>query len=282
MTKDIKIYNVGTLTVTGPLFAAEGSGPNDGVLIENTLPGEWSVESHMFGFRPTDIVATHPSAKDQDLDFVMAFEPNGRPSEIGVDCGHAGFFDAKSLPAKPKTWSDKDHDEYREAFEKVGLKVMSGYGDGGYPLYVARNAEGQVVAAKLVFIAKPGGCETPGCENTTTDDQMGTCSVCEEEVAEQWRKCLWVVRNDEGKVVSSGHVFGGGTVEQGGVVCEILRTLAPKDAWHAAHGYPLAVKPSSGSPFDPPAVGDLSPSIHYFEFGDTFISVAHGDTAKAR
>lgn len=240
MNKDISLVNVGMLMVTGALYAAEGPGPNDGVLVENALPGEWLVKHHEFEGRPLDIITTHPAFEGQELEFVQVFMPNGEPVDIGVDGGHAGFFDAKSLPVRPKLYSDKKlFDAYWDSFNSAGLTVMSGYGDGGYPLYVARNTEGQVVAARLVFIANPGGCETPGCTSTETD-WGGYCEGCirgddielNEFQKELLKKHQQMLKTSKYPLVGHWHLPR--EPEQGGVVLDILRTLAPKDAWHQA------------------------------------------------
>jgi len=92
-------------------------------------------------------------------------------ADLGVDSGQMGFFDFESF----KRRFDKDYDRdgcfYHEACELTlaptmggaistsdlleqpfGAVTSSGYGDGSYGLYVARDADGKVVAARVVFI----------------------------------------------------------------------------------------------------------------------------------
>lgn len=79
---------------------------------------------------------------------------------IGVDSGMAGFFSHKP------DFTDDQWNEFCALTDSLeypcvclndtdlfrGFLVSSGYGDGGYPVYVARNEEGRLVALELRFM----------------------------------------------------------------------------------------------------------------------------------
>ncbi len=78
--------------------------------------------------------------------------------DVGVDSGQAGFFDNQLYPDHPG--DDPFYDrvcrltlgENSAGVIEFGAVSSSGYGDGGYSCYVARNSDNQIVAAKIVFI----------------------------------------------------------------------------------------------------------------------------------
>lgn len=92
--------------------------------------------------------------------------------QIGVDAGlcwigdpcYCVTPDATEHPAQ--TWSDfclalwDDGDSsvdvkqwnYKMGHAGLGVSVSTGYGDGTYPVYVKRNAEGRIAEVRVVFI----------------------------------------------------------------------------------------------------------------------------------
>ena len=74
--------------------------------------------------------------------------------EIGVDAGLAGFFIDKP-DYDNKEWLDFCHSLQNKDFwlrEGLGFFSSSGYGDGSYPVYVARDKKGEIVSVKIRFI----------------------------------------------------------------------------------------------------------------------------------
>lgn len=92
---------------------------------------------------------------------------------VGVDSGQAGFFDLEPFAAQSATEEenggynqDTEHGKfYRSICEQAcegeervpfivpfGAASSSGYGDGGYNLYVLRDKDGLVIEAVIVFI----------------------------------------------------------------------------------------------------------------------------------
>lgn len=83
-----------------------------------------------------------------------------RIGDIGVDAGLAGFFEKK------KDFTNDEWSEFCDLFNDSkgpdvllkehgvihGFCTSSGYGDGGYDVYAATNAKGDIVALELRFL----------------------------------------------------------------------------------------------------------------------------------
>lgn len=80
--------------------------------------------------------------------------------DVGVDSGQAGFFDESFYPedgGDNAFFYDKVCNltlgrEQGGIIDGFGAVSSTGYGDGGYKCYVARDDAGQIVAAKIIFI----------------------------------------------------------------------------------------------------------------------------------
>lgn len=143
-------------------------------VLEDVTIGDWMTTSKLFdegvwGVRVTEITA-FIGAEPKDTDFILQDQV-----DIGVDSGQAGFFDYEYYK-KGKENDNKIEDEGENAYNvkgsfystccgisldnkqsgtlEQGFVSASGYGDGGYPLYVVRDAEGKVTAVKVVFISE--------------------------------------------------------------------------------------------------------------------------------
>lgn len=98
-------------------------------------------------------------------------KPNEYVTNCGVDSGQLGFFDYDKYPIgvngyepeyeDPDNWYKKACNEtYQEnnrekkagIVECMGVNSSSGFGDGSYDVYVARDADDKVVSIKAVFI----------------------------------------------------------------------------------------------------------------------------------
>jgi len=133
------------------------------------------------------------------------------PGDIGVDSGQAGVFDfshyrddsvveTASMLGKPLCQEENAGDKWynlccdrtiNDEFEggsviPFGCVSSSGFGDGGYNVYVGKNAQGEIVEIEIVFIGDDeeedeccaycgqtlngyGECED--CEDDETDDE---------------------------------------------------------------------------------------------------------------
>jgi hypothetical protein len=169
-------------------------------IVENVKNGTWlaSIETSDegdWGVRIATLEVRHNDFKDTNLKFVDELPFTG-----GVDSGQFGFFDkefyrndesAKDLP-KYDFSSDFDKESgdiwYRACCDLTlakeqwgvlpnGVVSSSGYGDGSYGVFGEKNAEGEYVAFKVVFIW--------GDEGDEFDDEGDVCGVCNND----WIEC---------------------------------------------------------------------------------------------
>lgn len=140
--------------------------------IENMLPGEYGTfatvaDRGMLGRRVSELMIVHKSVELGDLKFIKTVA-----GDIGVDSGNCGFFDYKKLqeakeadakfeaehnnigPFTNKWWSVSDNlRALGGTLDDWGVLSHSGYGDGGYDLYLAYDESGEnVIAAKIVYL----------------------------------------------------------------------------------------------------------------------------------
>ena len=134
-------------------------------VLENCLSGKWLVEKVVsnegMGDRVAEICIWHKN-------YIGDVDANEETDiDVGVDSGQAGFFDDSLYPeGETGEYGELDtfygkicegtlNDNY-VGISNVGFGVAtsSGYGDGGYDCFIGRNEEGQIVAAKIVFIGE--------------------------------------------------------------------------------------------------------------------------------
>lgn len=87
-----------------------------------------------------------------------AFPDNPETFIVGVDSGQAGFFDEEYFRknCESENWYSRicrmtESDNRCGCLNNLCAVSESGYGDGGYTCYTARDNDGMVVAADLVF-----------------------------------------------------------------------------------------------------------------------------------
>lgn len=134
-------------------------------VLENVLPGTYDCEVEYsdegdWGTRVAAIEVTHI-----DYDGIIRFEPEY--FEVGVDSGQAGIFDydyyceyhddTDKYPHVNDDWYEMVcHITLSRAqsgtVEDYGLVSSSGYGDGGYTCYTARERNGYIIAIRIEFI----------------------------------------------------------------------------------------------------------------------------------
>lgn len=123
------------------------------------LAGKWIAEIEVvdqrdgWGKRVARLTVRHESHPDAVLDEFIDTE--------GVDSGQMGFYDSGALVSEGVSTSEDLYNDICELtlgdmhagiLEDLGVVSSSGYGDGGYPLHVARNKDKRVVAAEVKFI----------------------------------------------------------------------------------------------------------------------------------
>jgi hypothetical protein len=129
-------------------------------VLENVLPGIYDCEVEYrdegaWGVRVASIEVTHQNYS------ALGFMPEN--FTVGVDSGQAGIFDYEYY-AKYHTDTDVDDEWYEKAcditlseesagtIDECGLVSSSGYGDGGYACYTARNRDGYITGIRIEFI----------------------------------------------------------------------------------------------------------------------------------
>jgi len=145
------------------------------VYISHKDCGDWGSRVDMLLIRskrsPYKNLAAYAAADrvfvDEEDDTICWMEPWKREAEIGVDSGMAGFFDEETVfsedafkdypdietPCDSKWYSnilallsDADAGVFRS-----GAVSSSGYGDGGYDVFVLRNIKGEGHMACILF-----------------------------------------------------------------------------------------------------------------------------------
>ena len=135
-------------------------------VLENVLPGiydcrvEYSDEG-AWGERVSAIEVIHADCGIriyEEADF-----------EVGVDSGQAGVFDYEYYCKYHTDDNDRNHvdddwydkvyditlsDESAGTIDECGIVSSSGYGDGCYACWVARNSDGYIVAIRIEYITE--------------------------------------------------------------------------------------------------------------------------------
>lgn len=128
--------------------------------VDNVLEGKYVVDIEtsdegMWGTRVKFLRAIHTDHADKMLLFC-----NVAPFEVGVDSGQAGIYDAEYYN-KYHTVDDCDDDWYDDICnltDPFGTKddkcvvSSSGFGDGCYICYLAKDTTGKVVGFEIMFI----------------------------------------------------------------------------------------------------------------------------------
>ena len=157
--------------------------------LTSVLPGEYSVDVDVsdqgeWGRRVSSMTVTHKDYVGKNL----KYQEHG---DIGVDSGQAGIFcessyrnDSIEIETPEHDFSisfDESGDRWYEKMCKftlskqsygtydTGVVATSGFGDGSYPLAVARDEDKNIVSMVITFI---------GEEDEEDDDEGDVCGVC--------------------------------------------------------------------------------------------------------
>lgn len=141
------------------------------------VPGTWKTsvvtsDEGSWGNRVAELYAYHKESEDDGYMNPWNWEYF---SSCGVDSGQLGFFDYKKYPigvngyeaeyddeenwykkACNETYIEKNPNKKFGIVEGMGVNSSSGFGDGEYEIFVARNNDDEVVAVKAVFIPEDG------------------------------------------------------------------------------------------------------------------------------
>ena len=136
------------------------------VVIDNVLSGEWKIMLGVRHSKPDNNAFIECIHEDYFKD-IRKYKWE-KIFDIGVDSGQAGIYDMKyygddkqAPKSKDKTqlsaWYQMNSSVTGKATDYAGpiphgAVSMSGYGDGMYPVYVAKNKDKQVIGVKIIFI----------------------------------------------------------------------------------------------------------------------------------
>ena len=133
-------------------------------VIEGVLPGNYNCKAKFnnevcWGDRVAAIEVCHEDYKSPQYEPTLL--------DIGVDSGQAGIFDYEYYKKYHTGASERNHIDnqwYDEVcditvsaeqcgiIEDKGFVSSSGYGDGSYECYVAKNHKDEIIAIRIVFI----------------------------------------------------------------------------------------------------------------------------------
>jgi len=169
---DLEVVQHGTFKVGEKLVVSDPCYTRDtwcAIYNITCAPGTWvgktlEGEASGWGHRVWELLAFHENASEQGP--WEKYE-----GEVGVDSGQAGIFNDDLHPrgeigeygdldsfygrACAATMDQKDPSR-RAGVITEGIVSSSGYGDGGYTLFVKRDDEGRVNACRVVFIDDEG------------------------------------------------------------------------------------------------------------------------------
>lgn len=157
----------GAIRVTDPCYTMGADAQCAGT-IENVKNGTWVANVGEEGGRIGILMAMH---EDHIADKLVSFEEeNLVPFSVGVDSGQAGFFDLKEyekVSLQDDSLEDwlvwRDAEFYSKCAEltlgkeqwgclEFGVVSSTGWGDGSYPCYFAKNTQGEVVGLTIHYI----------------------------------------------------------------------------------------------------------------------------------
>lgn len=136
-------------------------------VLENVLPGNYKCMIEFLDDNSEKRVSAITVCHEEYADNLgYAPEYDAEPFEVGVDSGQAGIFDYAYYA---KYHSDRHNPEHvnEEWYSRVGkcsymgdtidgygLVSSSGYGDGGYTCWTAKNPDGMVYSIIIEFITE--------------------------------------------------------------------------------------------------------------------------------
>lgn len=138
-------------------------------VLDNVLPGRYKCTVEYFtdglwGKRVSAISVCHEDYADNRG---IAPEYDAEPFEVGVDSGQAGIFDYeyyKKYHSNPENFDHVNDEWYGRvckltrdggnAIDERGLVSSSGYGDGGYTCWTAKNPDGKIYSILVEFVTE--------------------------------------------------------------------------------------------------------------------------------
>jgi hypothetical protein len=146
--------------ITDPCYDREELGSHSHTI--EVLPGTWNVTVEIsdetdWGRRVGGLTVYHSSTQQHQLSLIHT------DLFVSVDSGQAGVFNWEDYPEKPHT-EQGSNDFYERVCDVTnnekncviseGVVTSTGFGDGSYPLFLAKNTEGKVVGIRIEYISE--------------------------------------------------------------------------------------------------------------------------------
>lgn len=167
-----KAYPLGAMVLSQPLLRVTDPcyqvSPRDASTLK-AKPGQWNAQSVIgpttWDTRVKVLQISHESLGEVAVLDYKTLEDTRLTA--GVDSAQCGFFDDAQYPRTAAQFEYEDDTFYGQCCaltldaglpgggvlaSQIGAVTRSGFGDGGYDVYVQRNAQGEVVLAQLLFI----------------------------------------------------------------------------------------------------------------------------------
>lgn len=147
MPRQEGLNKLGSFTVkSGRLCAFDPYCHGVDVEIDNVVRGTWDAYTHdrsqdSWGVRPCDLTVV---LAGQEPDALVFHE---RVGTVCVDAATAGVYDLGGYDGREELSELAD-----QRVCEVGACSLSGFGDGCFDTWVARNADGKVIGVQIVFI----------------------------------------------------------------------------------------------------------------------------------
>ena len=122
--------------------------PTSEGLVFGSKPGSWKVYKTEDDTNTTELLIVHSDIKSFRED---KFSWIAEDSELEIISGQCGFYDLNTFQAK-EDLGDVTGNPLNHYVGDKGCLVPSGYGEGLYNLFLSYNKDGDVIAAKVVFI----------------------------------------------------------------------------------------------------------------------------------
>lgn len=153
------------LLVSDPCYSGDA-------IIDSVKPGQWNAgvlksDEGAWGIRVAELIAVHA---DYQFESVLSGVPKldwVRNGSVGVDSGQMSITEAGKLSGQDghEEWyemvCDITLDKSQWGVLPNGVVSSSGYGDGGYGVYIAENDKGETIGVAVVFISDDEDVDDP-------------------------------------------------------------------------------------------------------------------------
>lgn len=173
------------VTVTDPCYQLDSRYRHLGCSLVNVLPGDWVcgvdylyVRNRKKPAKVTNLYCYHEAYVGTNFD-LDAMHYRG---SCGVDSGQLGVFDNQYLGHIQNCKEKRLDSWYRSMCRTTLCKKLacaksdkcyvssSGYGDGVYAVYVARNEDGQIIGIRIPFITSDNKSDQDEEDDWDVDD----------------------------------------------------------------------------------------------------------------